>query len=103
MKLFFIKIIFKFIRKILRFLLIFVNNGSKLKILYWTYFFQEYKENELFNIEQIIVCKGGAIDIGCNSGLWTYGLSKQKKISHILSFEPNKKKQSIFMNIIIAK
>jgi FkbM family methyltransferase len=92
MKIFFIKIIFKFTRKILKILLIFVNKRLKLKILYWMYFFQEYKENELYNIEQIISLKGSAIDIGCNSGLWTYGLSKQKKINQILSFEPNKKK-----------
>lgn len=91
-KLFFIKIIFKFILKILRILSIFINKESKLKILYWMYFFQECRENELYNIEQLITRKGGAVDIGCSSGLWTYGLSKQKRINQILCFEPNKKK-----------
>jgi FkbM family methyltransferase len=89
---FFKKIIFKFIRKTLRIFLFLASKKSKLKILYWTYFLNENRENELYNLEHIINRRGGALDIGCNSGLWTYGLSKQKKINQILSFEPNKKK-----------
>ena len=34
--------------------------------------------------------KGNAIDIGCNRGLYSYALSKEKKIKDIFSFEPNK-------------
>ena len=54
------------------------------------YFFQKDKEHELFNLKHLITYKGNALDVGCNSGLWTYGLSKQKKINKIISFEPNK-------------
>jgi FkbM family methyltransferase len=91
MHFFFKKIIFKFIRKTLRIFLFLASKKSKLKILYWIYFFNENRENELYNLEHIINRRGGALDIGCNSGLWTYGLSKQKKINRIISFEPNKK------------
>jgi FkbM family methyltransferase len=64
--------------------------NEKLRILYWMYFFQKDKEHELFNLKHLITYKGNALDVGCNLGLWTYGLSKQKKINKIISFEPNK-------------
>jgi len=68
-----------------------VPKNEKLRILYWMYFFQKDKEHELFNLKHLITYKGNALDVGCNLGLWTYGLSKQKKINKIISFEPNKK------------
>ena len=55
--------------------------NEKLRILYWIYFFQKDKEHELFNLKHLINYKGNALDVGCNSGLWTYCLSKQKKIN----------------------
>ena len=61
-----------------------------MRIHFLIYYFDENRENELFNLNKLILQKGKAIDIGCNKGLYSYALSKQKKISKIYSFEPNK-------------
>ena len=88
--LFFKKIFFKITRKTLRLILLLSLNSFKLRIHFLIYYFDENRENELFNLNKLILQKGKAIDIGCNKGLYSYALSKQKKISKIYSFEPNK-------------
>ena len=84
------KIIFSISRKILKIFLILSANSSNIRIQYFIYYFNEFKENELFKLKQFISKKGNAIDIGCNKGLYSYVLSKQSKIRKVYSFEPNK-------------
>lgn len=84
------KIVFLIVRKFLKIILLLSPYSLKMKVHYYIYFFNQQKEIELFNIEKLISKKGGAIDIGCNLGLYSYVFSKQKKIDKIYSFEPNK-------------
>ena len=83
-------LIFSILRKLLKILLILSTGSLKLRTQYYIYYFNKYREDELFNIDKFITKKGNAIDIGCNRGLYSYALSKQKKINNIYSFEPNK-------------
>ena len=88
------KITLKSIRKFLTFISIFLPKSSKLRIHYYISYFIENtnnKENELYNLKYIITKKTDAIDVGCNNGLYTYALSKNKNVNRILAFEPNKK------------
>mgnify|MGYP001284461420 CR=1 FL=1 len=84
------KIFFKINRKILKSILFISPSRYKLLFYFYIYYFDENKEKELFQLDQLVLKKGNAIDIGCNKGLYSYALSKQKKISKVYSFEPNK-------------
>ena len=84
------KLIFSILRKFLKLFLILSTGSLKLRTQYYIYYFNNYRDDELFNIEKFITDKGNAIDIGCNRGLYSYALSKQKNIDNIYSFEPNK-------------
>ena len=84
------KAVFSVLRKFLKILLVISAGKFKLKIHYFIYYFNDRRENALFKIEKLLTRKGDAIDIGCNRGLWSYALSRQKKINRIYSFEPNK-------------
>ena len=84
------KNLYYLIRKIIYFISFFSPNYFKIVIYYYCYYFSENKENELFRLNNIIYKKGNAIDVGCNLGLWSYALTKNKKIKKIYSFEPNK-------------
>lgn len=84
------KLIYSIMRIFLKILLIFFRGSFKIKAHYYIYYFNDYRDNELFNINKFLIKKGNAIDIGCNRGLYSYALSKEKKIKDIFSFEPNK-------------
>lgn len=87
-------IILKSIRKFLKFILVFLPKSSKLGMHYYISYFIENTnntENELYNLKYIITKNTDAIDVGCNNGLYTYALSKNKNINKIYAFEPNKK------------
>ena len=84
------KIIYTILKIFLKIALLLSPNSFKLNIYYLLHYFNEVKENELFKLEELIFKKGSAIDIGCNLGLYSYALSKQRKVSKIYSFEPNK-------------
>ena len=84
------KIFFSITRKFLKIILLLSPYSLRIKIHYYIYFFYPQKQIELFNIQKLISKEGGAIDIGCNLGLYSYAFSKQKKIDKIYSFEPNK-------------
>lgn len=81
---------FRIIRKFLNILLLLTPDNLKINLYFLIYFFDENKENELFNLKSLIFKKGIALDVGCNIGLYSYALSKQKKILKVYSFEPNK-------------
>tara|TARA_B110000977_G_C10868515_1_gene412568 strand:- start:60 stop:776 length:717 start_codon:yes stop_codon:yes gene_type:complete len=85
------KVLFKFSRRLLKLVILLVPSSSKLFLDFLNYYFHEDKENELYNLKKLIHQGGNAIDVGANKGLWSYALSKQKKIFKIYSFEPNKK------------
>ena len=77
-------------RKSLKLILLLSPSSYKLNLYFWINYFHENKEEELYELTSLISRNGNAIDIGCNKGLYSYALSKQKKISKIYSFEPNK-------------
>ena len=68
-------------RKNLKLILLLSPSSYKLNLYFWIYYFDENKENELYELTSLISRNGNAIDIGCNKGLYSYALSKQKKIS----------------------
>ena len=84
------KLIYSIIRIFLKILLIFFGGSFKLRAHYYIYYFSDHRDNELFNIDKFLIKKGNAIDIGCNRGLYSYALSKEKNIKDIFCFEPNK-------------
>ena len=68
-------------RKSLKLILLLSPSSYKLNLYFWINYFDENKEKELYELASLIYRKGNAIDIGCNKGLYSYALSKQKKIS----------------------
>ena len=74
----------KIIRRILEILYLVCPKQYRLSLLHKIYFFSKNKEIELFNIEKLISKKGSALDIGCNKGLYSFALAKQKKFQMFL-------------------
>jgi len=86
------KIIIKFFTKFLKI----IPKSKRIFFGSIIYKLEKESEPELFNLELFIKEKGNAIDVGSNQGVYSYKLSKIKKIKKIFSFEPNKNLTNFF-------
>ena len=81
----------KVIYKILNKFTYLVPKLLRLNYLYYINFFiGDEAEHEMYKLDKFIKKKGFAIDVGANLGLYSFALTKIKKIKKIYSFEPNK-------------
>jgi len=67
-----------------------IPESIKLNFLYYIYFLSHEPEYEIYKLDSFVKSKGIALDIGANLGLYSFALTKIKKIKKIYSFEPNK-------------